>query len=182
MAELSTIARPYAEALFEAVREGKSEATTAELLDVVDALASIATDPQVASLVGDPKLSADQLFDLIAGGLPQAMPASAANLLRVVIENGRLAALPEVARQFRLLKNESEGVADATIESAFPMSEADVAALVVALGKKFPGITLKPQVVLDTSLVGGVRVIVGDQVLDGTVKARLAQMHAALTA
>ncbi|MEG1969225.1 MAG: F0F1 ATP synthase subunit delta [Burkholderiaceae bacterium] len=182
MAELSTIARPYAEAFFEAAREGKSGATTAELLEVVDALAGIAIDPQVASLAGDPKLASDQLFDLIAGGLPQAMPASAANLLRVVIENGRLAALPEVARQFRLLKNESEGVADAVIESAFPMSEADVAALVAALGKKFPGITLKPQVVLDASLVGGVRVTVGDQVLDGTVKARLAQMHAALTA
>ncbi|MEF9994971.1 MAG: F0F1 ATP synthase subunit delta [Burkholderiaceae bacterium] len=182
MAELSTIARPYAEAFFEATRESKSGATTAELLEVVDALASIAIDPQVASLAGDPKLTSDQLFDLIAGGLPQAMPASAANLLRVVIENGRLAALPEVARQFRLLKNESEGVADAVIESAFPMSEADVAALVAALGKKFPGITLKPQVVLDASLVGGVRVTVGDQVLDGTVKARLAQMHAALTA
>lgn len=182
MAELSTIARPYAEAFFEVAREGKDGANAADLLDVVDSLAGIATDPQVAALAGDPKLTSDQLFDLIAGSLPRAMPAAAANLLRVIIENGRLAALPEVARQFRLLKNESEGVADAVIESAFPMSEADVAALVAALGKKFPGIALKPQVVLDASLVGGVRVTVGDQVLDGTVKARLAQMHAALTA
>lgn len=182
MAELSTIARPYAEALFEAAREGQAGASAAELLVVVDALAGVATDPQVASLAGDPKLSAGQLFELIAGTLPQALPASAANLLRVVIENGRLAALPEIARQFRLLKNESEGVADAVIESAFPMAEAEVASLVAALGKKFPGIALKPQLVVEPTLVGGVRVTVGDQVLDGTVKARLAQMHAALTA
>lgn len=182
MAELSTIARPYAEALFQAVREGKGGADAAQLLVVVDALAGVATDPQVAGLAGDPKLNAEQLFELIGGSLPQAMPAAAANLLRVLIENGRLAALPEIARQFRLAKNESEGVADAEIESAFPMSEAEVGALVTALGKKFPGITLKPHVVVEPALVGGVRVTVGDQVLDGTVKARLAQMHAALTA
>lgn len=182
MAELSTIARPYAEALFQAAREGKGGADAAQLLGVVDALAGIATDPQVATLAGDPKFSVGALFELVAGSLPQAIPAFAGNLLRVLIENGRLAALPEIARQFRLLKNESEGVADAQIESAFPMSEAEVASLVAALGKKFPGITLKPQVVVEPALVGGVRVTVGDQVLDGTVKARLAQMHAALTA
>jgi F-type H+-transporting ATPase subunit delta len=182
MAELSTIARPYAEALFQAVRDGKAGLNADQLLSAVDALAGVATHPQVAHLVGDPKLGAQQLYDLIAGTQAQALPAPAANLLRVVIENDRLSALPEVARQFRVLKNESEGVADALIESAFPMNDAEVASLVTALGKKFPGIQLKPQVRVDPSLVGGVRIVVGDQVLDGTVKARLAQMRAALTA
>ncbi|MFM2447007.1 MAG: synthase subunit delta [Pseudomonadota bacterium] len=182
MAELSTIARPYAEALFQAVRDGKAGASAEQMLGVVDAMSTAATRPEIARLVGDPKLGGAQLFDLVAGVLPQPLPEPAANLLRLVIENDRLAALPEVARQYRLLKNESEGVADALIESAFPMSEAEVASLVTALGRKFPGIQLKPQVQVDPSLVGGVRIVVGDQVLDGTVKARLAQMQAALTA
>ncbi len=97
------------------------------------------------------------------------------------MENDRLAALPEIARQFRVLKNESEGVADCLIESAFPMSDAQVAELLAALSKKF-GLKLKPEVRVDAGLIGGVRVTVGDHVLDTSVKTRLAQMQAALTA
>lgn len=65
-------------------------------------------------------------------------PDEVKNLLRVVIQNGRVDALPEIARQFRILKNESEGVADALIETAFPLSDADLKDLLEALAKKFP--------------------------------------------
>ena len=179
MAELSTIARPYAEALFEAARS--EDAPLAGWLGWLEELAQVAGNPQVEQVAGDPNLGAAQLFDLLAGLLNAPLPAAGANFLRTLIDNDRLAALPEIARQFRALKNAAEGVADCTIESAFPLNAAQVADLVASLTRTF-GLQLKPQVVVDAGLIGGVRVAVGDHVLDTTVKTRLAQMQAALTA
>lgn len=178
MAELSTIARPYAEALFAAAKaSGSQEAWLA----ATDELAALARHPQVAQVVADPKLGEDQVFEMLAGMMKAKLPAEGSNFLKMLIENDRLAALPEIARIFRVRKNESEGVADCLIESAFPMSEGQVNELLAALSKKF-GLKLKPEVRVDASLIGGVRVTVGDHVLDTSVKTQLGQMHAALTA
>lgn len=177
MAELSTIARPYAEALFSAARgAGSLDAW----LTCSDELAALVRHPQVAEVVADPKLGGAQVLDLLAGLLKSPLPAEGRNFLQMLVDNDRLAALPEIARQFRALKNASEGVADCLIESAFPMPDAEVADLVAALSRKF-GLKLKPEVRVDASLIGGVRVAVGDHVLDSSVKTRLSQMQAALT-
>ena len=101
--------------------------------------------------------------------------------LRAVIDNHRLAALPEVARQFRQLANSVSGSADALIQSAFPISPAELDSLKTTLEKRF-GRRLEPSVQVDPDLIGGVRVVVGDEVLDTSVKARLEQMKMALTA
>jgi F-type H+-transporting ATPase subunit delta len=178
MAELSTIARPYAEALFAAAR---AAGTQDAWLAAADELGALVRHPQVAEVVADPKLGQPQVIDLLAGMLKSPLPQNGRHFLQTLVENDRLAALPEIARQFRVLKNESEGVADCLIESAFPMSDAQVAELLAALSKKF-GLKLKPEVRVDAGLIGGVRVTVGDHVLDTSVKTRLAQMQAALTA
>ena len=178
MAELSTIARPYAEALFSAARAGGSlDAWVA----AADELALLVRHPKVAEVVSDPKLGERQVFDLLTGLMKAKLPSEGTNFLQMLIDNDRLAALPEIARQFRILKNQSEGVAECLIESAFPMSDAQVADLLDALSKKF-ALKLKPEVRVDAALIGGVRVTVGDHVLDTSVKTRLAQMQAALTA
>jgi F-type H+-transporting ATPase subunit delta len=178
MAELSTIARPYAEALFAAARgAGSLDAWLAGS----DELAALVRHPQVAEIVADPKLGGAQVLDLLTSLLKSPLPAEGHNFLQMLVDNDRLAALPEIARQFRALKNASEGVADCLIESAFPMPESEVADLVAALSRKF-GLKLKPEVRVDASLIGGVRVAVGDHVLDTSVKTRLSQMQAALTA
>jgi F-type H+-transporting ATPase subunit delta len=178
MAELSTIARPYAEALFAAA---KSSGSLESWVAVADELAAVARHPQVAAVVADPKLGNAQVLDLLTGLMKSKLPAEGRNFLQMLVDNDRLAALPEIARQFRILKNESEGVADCLIESAFPMSEAQVSDLLSALSIKF-GLKLKPEVRVDAGLIGGVRVTVGDHVLDTSVKTRLGQMQAALTA
>lgn len=178
MAELSTIARPYAEALFAAAR---AAGTQDAWLAAADELGALVRHPQVAEVVADPKLGQPQVIDLLAGMLKSTLPQNGRHFLQTLVENDRLAALPEIARQFRVLKNESEGVADCLIESAFPMSDAQVTELLAALSKKF-GLKLKPEVRVDAGLIGGVRVTVGDHVLDTSVKTRLAQMQAALTA
>ena len=184
MAELSTIARPYAHALLLALREGKKgPEEAADLAAVLDGIAQVVTTPELVSVIGDPKLSSEQIYDLIIAGLGQVkLPEEAVNLLKVVVENGRLEAVPEIARQFRELKNQSEGVADAYIETAMPMTQAEVDDLVAGLGKRFPGLKLTPIVTVNEELIGGVRVRVGDRVLDGSIQTRLAQMQEALTA
>jgi F-type H+-transporting ATPase subunit delta len=179
MAELSTVARPYAEALF-GVAQGSGEKLDAWLA-AVDDLAALMSNAQVAEVVADPLLDQTQVYGLLTGMMKAPLPAGCGNFLKVLIENGRLAVLPQVALQFRQLKNESEGVADCTIESAFPLSDAQAAELVAALSKKF-GRKLKPEVRVNPELIGGVRATVGDQVLDSSVRARLADMQTALTA
>jgi F-type H+-transporting ATPase subunit delta len=122
-----------------------------------------------------------QVFDLMSGVVKTALPAAAQNFLRLAIENRRLTALPEIASQFRALKNAQGGTADAIVHSAFPIDAAALADLSGTLEKRF-GRKLNVSVEVDASLIGGVRVVVGDEVLDTSVKARLEQMKVALTA
>lgn len=183
MAELSTIARPYAEGLMEALQDRKASAQEmTRVLDAVAQLAQVSRDPQVGQLAGDPGLTDEQLFGVLDGMLDADQPEEVKNLLRVVIQNGRIDALPEIARQFRILKNKSEGVADAYIETAFPLTDDELKELLEALAKKFPGVKLHPVVSVEKDLIGGVRVHVGDKLLDASIRARLSQMKTALTA
>ncbi len=176
MAELATIARPYAEALFKA-----SASDLAGAAGWLDELAAIAANPQLQQFAGNPNAGADQVFDVIAGVAKSALPEAAKNFLRAVIDNGRLGALPEIANQFRALKNAQSGSSDATVFSAFPMDAAALADVSSVLEKRF-GRKLNLSVALQPELIGGIRVVVGDEVLDTSVKARLEQMKLALTA
>ena len=176
MAELATIARPYAEALFKV-----SRADLAATQSWMDGLAAVAGSEQLLQFAANPKAGADQVYQLVSGVLGKPLPERGANFLRTVIDNDRLAALPEMARQFRQLANSVTGSADALIQSAFPIDGAELAALTATLEKRF-GRKLEPAVQIEPSLIGGVRVVVGDEVLDTSVKARLEQMKSALTA
>ena len=176
MAELATIARPYAEALFKATSKDLNGAAV-----WVDALSAVAQNAQLQQFADSPKASTDQVFDLIAGVAKVDLPDAAKNFLRTVIENGRLSALPEMATQFRALKNAQSGSSDAVVHSAFPIDGAALAELAVILEKQFKR-KLNLSVVLQPELIGGIRVVAGDEVLDTSVKARLEQMKVALTA
>ncbi len=179
MAEIATIARPYAEALFKA-----AGGDGAALKDQMAALATLASDPQLQQFADNPKVGATQVFDVVAGVALQkgvSLHAKAGNLLRAVLENGRFGALPEIAAQFAALVNAQSGVSDARVESAFPIDAAQLAEVVATLEKRF-GRKLNASVEVKPELIGGIRVTVGDEVLDTSVKARLEQMKVALTA
>jgi F-type H+-transporting ATPase subunit delta len=176
MAELATIARPYAEALFKATKADLNGAAV-----WVEALQEIAKNPQLQQFSGNPKVNADQVFDVITGVAKVALPEMAKNFLRTVIENSRLSALPEIAEQFRALKNAQSGSSDALVYSAFALDDAALADLTATLEKRFAR-KLNITVQLQPELIGGIRVVVGDEVLDSSVKARLEQMKVALTA
>lgn len=175
MAELATIARPYADALYKASSSDLNGAAV-----WVDELKNIASNSQLQQLADNPNISATQVFDVIAGVARVALPEMAKNFLRTVIENGRLSALPEIAEQFRILKNAQSGSADAVVYSAFAIDSAALADLAAALEKRFAR-KLNVSVELQPELIGGIRVVVGDEVLDSSVKARLEQMKMALT-
>ena len=157
MAEISTIARPYAEALLKAVKESKEEGLAQKLIPVLDTIDEIVADPKLKELASDPSLSSDQIYELIRGMLDKAVPQEAENLLKLVIQNGRIEALPQITAQYRDLLNHENKEADVTIETAFPLSDDQVADLIKALDKKFPGIKLLPKVVVDKDLIGGTR-------------------------
>jgi F-type H+-transporting ATPase subunit delta len=172
MAELATIARPYAEALF----KSGGDAAAAEQ---VQALGRIARDPRLRQWADNPKVKDGEVYDLVAG-LVSLTPA-VQNFLRTVVANGRLAALPEIAQQFHALVNAKSGVSDALIQSAFPIADAQLPDVVKSLEQRFAR-KLNAKVEVAPELIGGIRVVVGDEVLDTSVKARLEQMKIALTA
>ena len=176
MAELATIARPYAEALFQSSKNDLNGAT-----QWLDALAAVAGNPQLLQYAGNPKVDKRQVFDLVSEVARVQLPPAGQNFLRTVIDNHRLVALPEVAQQFREMKNALGGTSDAVVYSAFPIAADQLGGVAQALEKRF-GRKLNLPVQEDPSLIGGIRVVVGDEVLDTSVKARLEQMKVALTA
>jgi len=180
MAELATIARPYAEAMFKATAGADRQTLNAQLAT----LAALTAGPEMRQFADNPKVSPIQVFDTVAGiALSQgvAFDVKVGNLLRTVVDNGRLAAMSEIAAQYQALVNASTGVSDATIQSAFAIDESQLGEVVAALEKRF-GRKLNASVEIAPELIGGVRVVVGDEVLDTSVQARLQQMKAALTA
>ncbi|HEX6704364.1 MAG TPA: F0F1 ATP synthase subunit delta [Albitalea sp.] len=178
MAELATIARPYAEALFKAA----GQTTPRELADQLDALGQVAGLHELRQFADNPKVAPGAVYDVITGSLKVVtLSPQVQNLLRTVLDNGRLSALPEIAAQYRALVNAQTGVSDATVYSAFPIDGSQLADVVGSLQKRFDR-KLNATVVVEPALIGGIRVVVGDEVLDTSVKARLEQMKVALTA
>jgi F-type H+-transporting ATPase subunit delta len=175
MAELATVARPYAEALFRVAQTGDMAAWST----LTSELAQIGANVDVQDYARNPNVTEAQVADAFASLVKAPLTAEAKNFLAMLIENGRVSLLPEIGAQFALLKNAQEGSADAVITSAFEISAAQVTDLVKTLEKKF-GRKLNPTVTVDPSLIGGVRVVVGDEVLDTSVRAKLQQMNVAL--
>lgn len=181
MAELATIARPYAEALFRVAKAGNGATNLAAWSDLVSEMAQVAALPDVKALTDNPKVSNQLIADTFLSVLKSPVNNEAKNFINMLVQNGRMSMLPEIGAQFHALKNAQEGAADADITSAFALSDAQVNELVATLEKKF-GRKLNPSVAVDQTLIGGVRVVVGDEVLDTSVRAKLQQMHVALAA
>jgi F-type H+-transporting ATPase subunit delta len=175
MAELATVARPYAEALFRVAQEGDLTAWS----ELVSEMAQAGSHPDVKALAQNPNVTDAQIGDTFMALMKSNVTDQAKNFIQMLVENGRVSLLPEIGAQFHALKNAREGAADADITSAFPITDAQVADLVGSLEKKF-GRKLNPSVTVDAALIGGVRVVVGDQVLDTSVRAKLQKMHLAL--
>jgi len=176
MAEPSTIARPYAEAAFRlADAQGKLADWSATLAN----LSAVAADERVRAAIADPNLPAAKVAGLIISILAGKLTGETENFVRVLAENGRLEVLAEIRSQYEALKNEREGVVEAEISTAFDMDQAQLADLVARLEKK-TGRKVRARVSVDKSLIGGVKIAIGDQVIDGSARAQLAALETAL--
>jgi F-type H+-transporting ATPase subunit delta len=176
MAELVTIARPYAEAAFKLALENSNLAGWSDMLALLEA---VVLDARVASRIGDPNFDDRALESLILGALGDRLDGQGRNFVQVLIQNRRLELLPHVRALYEALRREHEGVLDANIVSALPIDDEQVRRLAAALEKKH-GRKVNIQVDVDPSLIGGARIVVGDKVIDATVRGRLDAMAAAL--
>ena len=178
MAELSTIARPYAEAAY------KLADATAKLADwsgALAALAQVSQDTTVQELTSDPKLSAAQVSGIYLKILDGKLSGEAQNFVRILAENRRMDALGEIRTQFEALKNEREGVQEVEIVSAFPLESAQQADLIGRL-EHHTGKKVTVRVTVDPQLIGGVKIVMGDKVIDASARAQLSALESALRA
>jgi F-type H+-transporting ATPase subunit delta len=178
MAETATLARPYAEAVFRLADAG---GTLAAWSGTLRALAQVAAHPDMQDCLAKFDLTAVQLQELFLSPCPGDLSAEAKNFIQLLIEYDRLTLLPEIFAQFETLKNEREGVVDAQITTAFELEGAQLAGLVADLEKRFKR-KINPRVSIDRDLIGGVRMVVGDEVIDGSVRGKLNAMAAGLLA
>lgn len=178
MAEISTIARPYAEAVF---RLAEAAGRLGEWLGTLQALSQVAVNDTVTTAIRDPKMSATQTAGVFLGVLDGKLAADEQNFVRILAENRRLELLPEIRDQFEVLKNEREGVQEVEIISAFPLDAAQQGDLVSRL-EKHTGRKVSAQVTVDPALLGGVKIVIGDKVIDASARAQLAALETALRA
>lgn len=176
MAEPVTVARPYAQAAFKLASESKNFAGWSEMLALVEA---VVRDERVASRIGDPGVADRALESVILGALGARLDGQGRNLVQVLIQNGRLELVSQIRTLYEERRREHEGVLEATIISAMRMSKAQVRQLVATLEVKY-GRKVNAQVQVDPELIGGARIVVGDKVIDATVRGKLDAMAAAL--
>ena len=178
MAEPSTIARPYAEAAFRlADAQGKLADWSAALAN----LTAVAADERVRAAIGDPNLPSAKVAGLFISILAGKLTGEIENFVRVLAGNGRLVVLEEIRTQYEALKNAREGTVEVEVYTAFEMDAAQVTDLVARLEKN-TGRKVRARVSIDKPLIGGVKVVIGDKVIDGSARAQLAALETALKA
>jgi F-type H+-transporting ATPase subunit delta len=174
MSKTLTLARPYARAVFSLAREQGRLSQWSTLLGFA---ARAVADPSVQSALGDPRVQAQSLVDVLVP--PGSVDPLFTQFLSVLAENRRLAVLPEIAGLFDLLRAEDEHVVKATITSANTLEPAELANFKAALVKRF-GRDVEVTTAVDKALIGGAVVDAGDVVIDGSLRTKLARLGAAL--
>ncbi len=177
MAERTTIARPYADAAFEVARGKHDLAGFAAEFALAQ---TIATDPKMAEALASPKLDADAKTSLFLSIAGDRFSAEMRNFVGILIEGDRVGVLPEIRALYETRKDEADSVAKATIETAMPIPAAQLADLTGALERRF-GKKIEVTVAENPALVGGARITIGDTVIDGSVRGKLAVMAQALS-
>jgi len=169
MAEASTLARPYAQAIFELANENSQ---LSQWSQTMQALAMIAADDQMRALVIDPNIPRADVLDIFFTLATDSLTEQGNNLLKLLSENGRLSLLPKIASQYEVLRAEAENVIEAELISAFEVSDEQKATVEKGLQKRL-GRTVHLSCCIDPTLIGGAVVRAGDLVIDGSVQARL---------
>jgi F-type H+-transporting ATPase subunit delta len=172
MAELATVARPYAEAAFKLATEERALPVWGEMLRFA---AGVMRDPQMQRAIDNPNLGAPEKESLFLSVAGDRLNANGRNFIRVLVETDRIALLPTIEQIYSALRDAAEGVAKAEIVSAIELTDAQVVDLKAVLERRF-GKQIEVTVTVDPSLIGGARIVVGDQVVDGSIAGKLQAM------
>ena len=172
MAEVSTIARPYALAAF---KQAKEENKLGEWSEMIETLATICADPQMKGLIANPGVKRDQLAELIIDVAGKRLSDTGKNFVRVLSEKNRLKYLPEVRRIFEEERAESEGRSQVEVTSAFELNDDQKKKLTSAMAKRL-GTEVDLSVKVDDALIGGVVIRAGDLVIDASLRGRMSRL------
>lgn len=176
MSQAITTARPYAQAAFE---EAQKQSALHAWSEFLTGLAEAAQLPDVAVLLGNPKVSKAQLSGLMEALSGNNASTQQKNFVRILVENGRLGILPEIAAQYEMLKAEAEKSVSVVVDSAFELSAAQQEKIATAMKKRL-GREIKLACNVNKELLGGVVIRAGDKVIDGSARTRLGDMANAL--
>ena len=182
MADNNTIARPYAQAVFELANDaGQLEPWSAAL----EIAGQLLADGQVAEFLSSPSLTNEQRLEVLSGLFASAgnkvdgNDKRGTNFLKLLLENGRAAVLPEIAEHFEVLKAKIENVVDVTVTSSAPLNKDQKNTISKALRERL-GRDVKLETAIDEDLIGGAVIRAGDVVIDGSLRARLDGLSTAL--
>ena len=178
MAEISTIARPYAVAAY---KLGKEQSALAKWSEMLGFATQVANDAKMQAYINDPKVVASDLQNTFLKVCGDKLNDNAQNLIKVLVEYGRMSILPAITSAFEALKAQDEGTLDARIIAASKPSEAELKDLLKRLEAKF-GKKIEADVTIDAELIGGFKIIVGDTVIDSSVKGQLQNLAYTLAA
>lgn len=176
MAEFTTIARPYAQAVFKLAQSQQALPAWSDMLGLA---AHVAADPEMRKLLDNPRVTPAQLADLFVDICGDRLNDAGRNLIRLLAERRRLVVLPEIFGLFEQLKNDAEGAIKAQLITAFPATDAQKQTIAAALKQRF-GRDVQLEYITDPTLMGGAVVRAGDLVIDGSVRGKLARLGTAL--
>ena len=169
MAEYTTVARPYASAVYKLAAESSAEESWGDILQLMSAVTS---DAAMLKVLDNPELDKDKKGEMLVHVLGDRLNEQQKNLVMLMADNDRLKVLPEVAEQFEVYRAEAEGKVDAEVVSAFALSSEQESAITATLKKKL-GREVSLTTSVDESLIGGVVIKAGDTIIDGSMKSQL---------
>lgn len=178
MSELSTVARPYAKAVFDLADQDQNYDKWSEVLSL---LTAIVEDDAMQDLVENPFVDKAKLSELIKGVCGDRVDEQAHNLLDTLIDNGRLNAISDIAMRYEILRADAEQLVEAHVESALPLDDAQLEKLVASLEKHF-GKKVKLASSVNIDLMGGILIRAGDTVIDGSVRTKLEKLASTIRA
>lgn len=177
MAELATIARPYAEAAFSLAKERNELDQWSAMLSL---MVSVYEDPEFQAAMAAPTVTSSDVERLMLGICGERIDGNARNFIQMLVANNRLPTIGEVQRLYEQLKSEDQGIMEAHIASAYPLDDEQLKNIVSLLAKQYNK-KVSPTVDVDSDLIGGIKVQVGDKVWDASVRGRLQDMAATLS-
>jgi F-type H+-transporting ATPase subunit delta len=172
MSELSTLARPYAEAVFKTALENKSVSEWSEMLAF---LSVVMQDKEMTAVAVNPKVSEQQLTQLLLDICQDQLSNEGVNFLKLLVQNDRLILAPQISELYESFKAEHEGYVDVEVISAYALSKDEQKKFATTLEKQLDK-KVHITTSIDKSLIGGFLAKAGDKVIDGSIKGRLQQL------